>query len=1745
MRSASLRSLRNTRARATRGIDGARRRTIATIVTIALALAAFAGLGTSAAFASISAFSIGAQGSPNPVTQGSSTTFTVNITNSNSSRDVNFTETAGAAGLTVPTCVTIPGDSTSHAYTITVQTSGSTPVGNGQSFTLQVQSYTSTNGSCTTIRNGDTATASGSISVSAAAASSGQGTMTVSPTSVTEASTNNKLTFTFTAPAGSFPASSYVTVVVPAGWTAPTTSAGNGITTVTNGTCTPGAIAISGTGPWTIQVTQACAGGTSFTINYGNTSLVTAPPTAGANTFTAGSHAGSGGSSVNLATSPVVTVNPGAANKLVFTTQPAVNANITAAASTSFGVSVEDANNNVETGDNTTTVTLAIASNPGTSSLTCTNPGGTTATVSAGVASFTCSLNKTGTGYTLSATSNPAHGSATSNAFNIVPAAASQLVFTTQPGGGGAGATWAQQPVVTVEDASGNTITSGAGSNASVTLAINTGPGTGFSCTTNPVTAVAGIATFAGCKIGGTAGNYTLKANATGLTQGNSGSFTISAGSASVLVFTTQPGGGGAGQTWATQPVVAIQDGFGNTVTGVASTPITLAYATGPTNNGFSCTTNPLSTTSGVATFAGCKIGGTSGTYTITAAASGFPTITSNNISITPGTASQLVFTTQPNGGANGVAWTTQPTVTIEDAFGNTVTSATNSITLAIASQPGSGAVLACTTNPRAAVAGVDTFAGCKITGTAGAYTLSATATGLTTGTSNSFSITFGAATQVVFTTSPSGGPAGSVWATQPVVTVEDVSGNTVTSSSAAITLAINSGPGVAGFTCTTNPLNASSGVASFSGCQIAGLAGSYTLKANATGLTQGTSAAFTITVAPASQLVFTTQPGGATAGSTWTSEPVVSVEDPFGNVVTAQNTGTVAMSIVSGGPQATFTSGTTTVNVVNGVATFTNLVVNKSGSYTLTATPASIAGVTNAVNSVAFTVSPAGENKLVVTTQPAGSITAGGTVAVGVTIEDTFGNTITTGNTGSTDTLAVTLSSGTFASGTTSIAAVNGVANFSGLQITSINGSPYTIHVADTTHATVTATDTNQIVVNAGAPSTFVFVDQTSNAIAGQAMDPPVTVQTTDSFGNVSPANGVLVTLTPSAGTIASGATATTDSTGFATFSAITIDTAGSNLTLTATAPGYTNSAPSATFSVVAAAASKLVFVQGPSSTFVATAMTPAVTVQLQDQFGNNSSTSGVPVTLVPSSGVINSGASANTNASGLASFAAIKINIAAAGLTLTATSPGLATAGPSGTFNITVPIQNGAVLTDTASDALSGVGSVSYYYCSGASGSCTGTNWTLIGTSTTPAGSFPLTWNSQPANGVYRIVAVGSDNVTNTSSPSWSIPVTIGNQASQTITFTSTPPSSPTVGSTYTPTATASSGLAVAITIDASSASICSISAGVVTFNAGGTCVIDANQAGNANFLPAPQVQQSIGVAVTQSFISAGAHTLTVPAHVTSVNFTIFGGGGGSSSSNGNGGNAGSVSGTINLPDSASATTLTIVVGGGGGTTGTGGAGGTGCAAGGNGSTTSFFGGGGGGATCVSVSGAPVVIAGGGGGGGYSTTANQGPGGNGSGGVTSNPGTNSGVNGTVGGSGVNPGVGGSTATTGSRPFGVTNTGGTAGTGGNQAGTAGGVNGAAGGNGGTGAFFIVALGGGGGGGGGGYASGGGGAGGGAFANGAGGGGGSGYTGGTATITVTNIVLGTGSLATHGGGGLNSAGGIGFATFTGVGITGS
>jgi hypothetical protein len=134
-------------------------------------------------------------------------------------------------------------------------------------------------------------------------AGNGDGTMIVSPSSVIGSSTGNSLVFTFsTANGKDFNTGSQATILVPAGWTAPTSSN----VVVARNTCSATTLlAITGTGPWTIPINMTCAGGTGFTATY---NAVTAPSTTGGNTFTTQTKQ-NGGTLTTIGTSPVVNVN--------------------------------------------------------------------------------------------------------------------------------------------------------------------------------------------------------------------------------------------------------------------------------------------------------------------------------------------------------------------------------------------------------------------------------------------------------------------------------------------------------------------------------------------------------------------------------------------------------------------------------------------------------------------------------------------------------------------------------------------------------------------------------------------------------------------------------------------------------------------------------------------------------------------------------------------------------------------------------------------------------------------------------------------------------------------------------------------------------------------------------------------------------------------------------------------------------------------------------------------------------------------------------------------------------------------------------------------------------------------------------------------------------------------------------------------------------------------------------------------
>jgi hypothetical protein len=133
-------------------------------------------------------------------------------------------------------------------------------------------------------------------------------------------------------------------------------------------------------------------------------------------------------------------------------------------------------------------------------------------------------------------------------------------------------------------------------------------------------------------------------------------------------------------------------------------------------------------------------------------------------------------------------------------------------------------------------------------------------------------------------------------------------------------------------------------GVATF-GSLVINAAGSYTLAASDGTLTGATSNSFAISAAAAARLAFLQQPSNVAAGTAIVPAVTVAVRDAFGNAVTA-DTSTVTLTLSSG----TFAGGSTTASAaaINGVATFSNLVINAAGTYTLAASDGSLTGATS-----------------------------------------------------------------------------------------------------------------------------------------------------------------------------------------------------------------------------------------------------------------------------------------------------------------------------------------------------------------------------------------------------------------------------------------------------------------------------------------------------------------------------------------------------------------------------------------------------------------------------------------------------------------------------------------------------------------------------------------------------------------------------------------------------------------------------
>jgi Big-like domain-containing protein/invasin-like protein len=322
---------------------------------------------------------------------------------------------------------------------------------------------------------------------------------------------------------------------------------------------------------------------------------------------------------------------------------------------------------------------------------------------------------------------------------------------------------------------------------------------------------------------------------------------------------------GGAGSTI----TVTAKDGSGNPISG--ATVVLAATGTGNT------LTQPAGTTnaSGVAT--GTLASTVAETKTVSATINGTAITQQPTVTVNPGAAAALAYTTQPSNTQANAPITPAVAVDIRDQFGNHVNSSAT-VGMAIGTNPGSG-TLAGTTS-KAAVNGVASFSDLAINNTGTGYTLVASSTGLSNATSAAFNITApapSAALSTVVAGTPSFTAGGSSAIT---VTVQDglgnpLSGITVTLSSSVVGDVITQPSG-------TTDVN---GVTS--GSVAATSAGTRTITAVAGGITLTQKPTLTVTAGSpnAGTSTVSASPTTITAGS-GSSTVTVTARDQYGNPV-------------------------------------------------------------------------------------------------------------------------------------------------------------------------------------------------------------------------------------------------------------------------------------------------------------------------------------------------------------------------------------------------------------------------------------------------------------------------------------------------------------------------------------------------------------------------------------------------------------------------------------------------------------------------------------------------------------------------------------------------------------------------------------------------------------------------------------------------------------------------------------------
>lgn len=869
-------------------------------------------------------------------------------------------------------------------------------------------------------------------------------------------------------------------------------------------------------------------------------------------------------------------------------------------------------------------------------------------------------INTAGIGYQI--TFNAALSgvpNAKSDAFIITSAAPSYILVTVQPQNTVAGNMISGPPEATLFDTFGNRI-------AGHTITVEANQNDFAAGTAAVETDEQGAAVFGDLVINLAATDYQLFFTAAGATTGNSNSFAITNAAPDHITIITQPSETVAGAAISGPPAVKVEDEFGNPVHGET---VTLDEAGGYSFDGG---TLSLETSSiGEAVFSDLVISTVGTGYQLRFSAGTLEQL-SNSFNVVPGTIfsrfhgsshsgfisfegndvhlgqipARIEVLMQPGETVVGSEIEGPPRIAVYDQFDNTIPGITVTV---------SGAVFSAgTLTLPANEDGEISFDGLVID-TKGTYTLTFTADDYPSITANSvpFDVIDALATMNIIT-QPQQTIAGQPLAGYPELSLTNTIGMPL--SGIDISVFINQHGFSSGTVTVTTDGN---GRAVFDDLVLNTATSGYQLIFDAaySGVQNISSDPFNVVNASAQSMNILTQPSETLQGSTIAGPPAVIVYDEFGNPV--PGVAVTVTEVIAG----IINSGITTISTNEaGIARFSTLIINNTGTYKLSFSSAGIpdieSGTFQVVPGTVFnrfkggshsgfnTLEAAGRKlgqtpvRITIVSQP--METVAGFVIEGeprIIVYDEIDNPVAGIQ------VTVTAITGNFSYGnTTRITNEDGEITFGDLVIDEV-GTYRLSFRADNNTGTVDDAVSVEFDVT-GRNYIMEIILQPENSIAGEAIEGPPVISIANFI--YQPLAGVEVTVHINQHGFASGTTTlVTDEFGEAVFDDLVINMAAVNyqLIFNADYPGISN-VNSNMFDVGNAPASNISITTQPGTTLEGAAINGPPAIMLMDEFGNP--VPGATITVEETGGyTFDAGTTGRiTNASGIANFDDLVIN-------------------------------------------------------------------------------------------------------------------------------------------------------------------------------------------------------------------------------------------------------------------------------------------------------------------------------------------------------------------------------------------------------------------------------------------------------------------------------------------------------------------